>query len=207
MSGLNEPTVYIVDDDEAFRDALEMLVRTVGLQFRSFESAVAFLDQYDNDVLGCLLLDIRMPLMSGLELQDELLARDSNLPIIFLSSHGDIPMAIKAVKKGAWDFLSKPFRDQELLDCIQSAMLKNHAAEESLALRLDIDSNLTSLTPREKQILDLIVEGIANKVIAIKLDISQRTVEVHRANVMKKMEARSLAHLVTMISALAKPAD
>jgi two-component system response regulator FixJ len=207
MSDLNEPTVYIVDDDEAFRDALEMLVRTVGLQFRSFESAVAFLDQYENDAIGCLLLDIRMPLMSGLELQDALLARDSKLPIIFLSSHGDIPMAIKAVKKGAWDFLSKPFRDQELLDCIQSAILRNHAAEESLSLRLNIDSNIASLTPREKQILDLIVEGVANKVIAIKLDISQRTVEVHRANVMKKMEARSLAHIVTMMSALAKPTD
>lgn len=197
-----QATVYIIDDDEAVRDALEMLVKSIGLPSLSYESAIAFLDQYSDDLIGCLVLDIRMPLMSGLELQDELIARGSSLPIIFISGHGDIQMAVKAVKKGAMDFISKPFRDQELLDCIHSALHENHEVQEELSQQRDIAARMAILSPREKQVLDLMVEGLANKVIASNLDISQRTVEVHRAKVMQKMKVKSLTHLVKTIAIL-----
>ncbi|MEQ8312751.1 MAG: response regulator transcription factor [Gammaproteobacteria bacterium] len=199
---VSEPTVHVVDDDEAARDALEMLIRSIGLPVKSFNSAISFLDQYDNEARGCLLLDIRMPSMSGLELQDELIARNSSLSIIFITGHGDIPMAVRAIKKGAIDFISKPFRDQDLIECIQRALLINEESRDRINLQHQINENLAQLTQREKEIMDLMIEGLANKVIALELDISQRTVEVHRASVMTKMQAGSLAHLVKMITSM-----
>ncbi|MEQ8632385.1 MAG: response regulator transcription factor [Gammaproteobacteria bacterium] len=199
---VSEPTVHVVDDDEAVRDALEMLIRSIGLPVKSFNSAISFLDQYDNEARGCLLLDIRMPSMSGLELQDELIARNSSLSIIFITGHGDIPMAVRAIKKGAIDFISKPFRDQDLIECIQRALLINEESRDRINLQHQINENLAQLTQREKEIMDLMIEGLANKVIALELDISQRTVEVHRASVMTKMQAGSLAHLVKMITSM-----
>lgn len=194
--------VHIVDDDEAVRDSLEMLMKSVGLNIQSYESAIDFLDSIDADTSGCLVLDIRMPLMSGLELQDELISRHSLLPIIFISGHGDIPMAVKAVKKGAIDFISKPFQDQDLLDSVQRALREGDNLRNSQRAKMEVVDNLNKLSPREKQVLDLMVDGVANKVIALELQISQRTVEVHRANVMDKMNVSSLAQLVKSITSL-----
>jgi FixJ family two-component response regulator len=200
MTNDAQQTVYVIDDDEAVRDALGMLIRSIGLEVVTYASAIAFLEDYDENNLGCLVLDIRMPLMSGLELQDELISRHSTLPIIFISGHGDIPMAVKAVKKGAMDFVSKPFHDQDLLDGIQRALRKNLDIHEKNSNRKQIAKRRATLTPRETQILARMIEGLANKVMAIELEISQRTVEVHRASVMEKMQAKSLAQLVKMVS-------
>jgi FixJ family two-component response regulator len=202
MTNSVQQTVYIIDDDEAVRDALGMLIRSIGLEVKIYESAIAFLEHYEEKNRGCLVLDIRMPLMSGLELQDELISRQSTLPIIFISGHGDIPMAVKAVKKGAMDFFSKPFHDQELLDGIQRALRENLDIYEKAASQNRIASRRATLTKRENQVLTLMTDGVANKVIAIDLNISQRTVEVHRASVMEKMQAKSLAQLVKMVSSI-----
>lgn len=201
MSDISK-TVYIVDDDEAVRDALSMLVESVDLEPIAFSSALEFIEQYDDSFAGCLVLDIRMPGMSGLQLQEELKAKNSPLPIIFITGHGDIPMAVQAVKAGAIDFVSKPFRDQELLDCIQKALTdfsRNHQQHKE---RQTLASRLSTLTPREREVLHKMVEGKANKVIAAELNLSQRTVEVHRAHVMEKMETRSLAEIVRVMAAL-----
>lgn len=193
------PTVFIVDDDTAVRDALKFLLRSVGHPVETFASAQDFLDAYRDDRPGCLVLDIRMPGMSGLELQEKLVERRSILPIIFITGHGDVPMAVEAMQAGAMDFIQKPFRDQDLLDRINQALekdAKNRAALGELNL---IRERLASLTPREREVMDLVVHGKANKVIAGDLDLSQRTVEIHRARVMEKMQASSLAHLVRMV--------
>ncbi|MFT7470439.1 MAG: two-component system response regulator FixJ [Kiritimatiellia bacterium] len=202
MKSSSKQTVIIIDDDEAVRDSLEMLMKSIGLASKSFDSAVRFLEQYDPEETGCLILDVRMPVMGGLELQDELLLRKSTLPIIFISGHGDIPMAVQAVKKGAMDFISKPFREQELLDCVQRALKYNDELQNRVSAHAAVAENLLKLSPREKEVMDFMIEGSANKVIAIELGISQRTVEVHRAHVMEKMGARSLAQLVKMIASL-----
>ncbi|MFT4863045.1 MAG: two-component system response regulator FixJ [Pseudohongiellaceae bacterium] len=202
MKSNSVQTVTIVDDDEAVRDSIAMLIRSIGLAAKSFDSGVAFLQQYDPAEMGCLILDIRMPVMGGLEVQEELLLRNSTLPIIFISGHGDIPMAVKAVKKGAIDFISKPFREQELLDCVQRALIINDELKDRVSDQLAVTENLVKLSPREKEVMNLMIEGSANKVIAIDLGISQRTVEVHRAHVMEKTGARSLAQLVKMIASL-----
>jgi two-component system response regulator FixJ len=193
------PAVFIVDDDAAVRDALKFLLRSVGHPVEAFASALEFLDAYRDDRPGCLVLDIRMPGMSGLELQEKLVERRSILPIIFITGHGDVPMAVEAMQAGAMDFIQKPFRDQDLLDRINQALekdAKNRAALGELNL---IRERLASLTPREREVMDLVVHGKANKVIAGDLDLSQRTVEIHRARVMEKMQAASLAHLVRMV--------
>ncbi len=197
---MTEQLVYIVDDDEAVRDSLGLLFRSIGLQSRAFTSATEFLDVYTNDFTGCLVLDIRMPGMNGLELQDALITRESTLPIVFISGHGDIPMAVKAVKRGAIDFLAKPFRDQELLDCVQLAIKQNRERLSQESVQAGVRSRLQQLSPREREVLNSLVEGKANKVIAIELGISQRTVEVHRSKVMEKMDANSLAQLVKDIT-------
>ena len=202
MSTSPEPLVFIIDDDEAVRDALDMLFRSVGLAVHSFQSAIEFLEEYDDSLSGCVVLDIRMPTMRGLELQEELISRKSTLPIIFISGHGDIPMAVSAVKKGAMDFISKPFRDQDLLDCVQRALKENARLQDRAGAYQAAANNLNLLTPREREVLDLMIEGKANKVIAADMDISQRTVEVHRGNVMEKMGTRSLAQLVKMVTTL-----
>jgi len=199
MNNTNQQsTVYIVDDDQAIRHAMEMLMRSVGLDYEIFHSGNDFLASHTNDRAGCLVLDIRMPGLGGLELQDKLNEMGSTLPIIFITGHGDVPMAVEAMQKGAIDFIQKPFRDQELLDRIGEAVKadqeKRTAREEQHAVR----DRIEKLTNREREVLDLVVTGKPNKVIAYELGVSQRTVEIHRARVMEKMEAKSLADLVRM---------
>jgi two-component system response regulator FixJ len=195
----DEPAVFIVDDDAAVRDSLGLLLRSVGLRHESHSSASDFLETYDPARPGCLVLDVRMPGMSGLELQEELQKRHSTLPIIFLTAHGDVPMAVAAVKAGAVDFVQKPFRDQDLIDKIHHAINQDSRIREKLADRRKILSRIDSLTPREREVMDMVVDGKANKVIAIDLGLSQRTVEIHRARVMRKMNADSVSQLVQMV--------
>jgi two-component system response regulator FixJ len=193
-----KPTVYIVDDDDGMRRALGVLMTTVGYQPAAFAAPREFLAKYDPSQPGCLVLDVRMPEMSGLEVQQHLNRNGSMLPVILVSGHGDIPMAVQAMKDGAFDFLQKPFRDQELLDRINAALkldAENRASVDRLA---DLKQRADSLTPREREVMAMVVDGKANKVIAIDLGLSERTVEIHRANVMEKMGARSVAHLVKM---------
>jgi two-component system, LuxR family, response regulator FixJ len=191
-------TVYIVDDDDGMRRALGILMTTVGYQPVAFAGPREFLAKYDSSQPSCLVLDVRMPDMSGLEVQQHLNRSGAMLPVILISGHGDIPMAVQAMKDGAFDFLQKPFRDQDLLDRINGALkldAENRANVDRLA---DLTQRSGSLTPREREVLALVVDGKANKVIAIDLGLSERTVEIHRANVMEKMGARSVAHLVKM---------
>ena len=192
-------TIFIVDDDAAVRDALKLLLRSVGQAVETYGSAQEFLDVYSEDRAGCLVLDIRMPGMSGLELQQKLNEKHSILPIIFITGHGDVPMAVEAMQAGAVDFIQKPFRDQDLIDRINQALEKDNSNRAALGERNDIRKRLETLTPREREVLDLVVHGKANKVIAGDLKLSQRTVEIHRARVMEKMQASSLAHLVRMV--------
>ncbi|UCC83133.1 MAG: response regulator transcription factor [Gemmatimonadota bacterium] len=194
-----EPTVFVVDDDPGVLESLKLLLRSVGLAAETFASAHEFLEAYDPEKPGCVVLDVRMPDMSGLELQDRLRALESTLPIIFITAHGDVPMAVKAVKTGAVDFIQKPFRDQELIDRIQHAIEDNARNREQVRELKRYHDRMASLTPRERQVMELVVEGKANKVIASELGLSQRTVEIHRARVMKKMEASSVSSLVQMV--------
>jgi two-component system, LuxR family, response regulator FixJ len=194
-----KPTVFIVDDDAAVRDALKFLMRSVGHTVETFGSALDFLNAYSDDRPGCLVLDIRMPGLSGLELQDKLVEQRAIVPIIFITGHGDVPMAVEAMQAGAMDFIQKPFRDQDLLDRINQALERDAANRQALREANAIRERLASLTPREREVMDLVVQGKANKVIAGDLDLSQRTVEIHRARVMEKMNASSLAHLVRMV--------
>jgi FixJ family two-component response regulator len=195
----SRPTIFVVDDDAAVRDALKLLLRSVGQPVETFASAQEFLEAYSEDRPGCLVLDIRMPGMSGLELQQKLNEKHSILPIIFITGHGDVPMAVEAMQAGAVDFIQKPFRDQDLIDRINQALEKDNNNRAALGERNDIRRRLETLTPREREVLDLVVHGKANKVIAGDLKLSQRTVEIHRARVMEKMQASSLAHLVRMV--------
>ncbi|MCC7414366.1 MAG: response regulator transcription factor [Gammaproteobacteria bacterium] len=188
--------VYVVDDDEAVRASVSLLLRSVGLEVYSYPSARALLDDALPAACACLVLDVRMPGMSGLELQRELAARRLDLPIVFITGHGDVPMAVAAMKAGAVDFLQKPFNDQDLIERVQQALL---GAERTAAAAAEIDdvrTRMARLTPREHQVLARVVDGQANKTIAAALSLSERTVEIHRARAMEKMEARSLAELV-----------
>ena len=193
-----KPIVYIVDDDDGMRRALGILMTTVGYQPAAFAGPRDFLAKYDASQPGCLVLDVRMPEMSGLEVQQHLNRSGSMLPVILVSGHGDIPMAVQAMKDGAFDFLQKPFRDQELLDRINAALKLDAENRASVDRMADLKQRSDSLTPREREVMALVVDGKANKVIAIDLGLSERTVEIHRANVMEKMGARSVAHLVKM---------
>lgn len=195
----SEATVFIVDDDEAVRDSLGLLLRSVGFRARCYGSAKDFLKAFEPRDYGCLVLDIRMPGMTGLELQKHLAEIGCNIPIVFITGHGDIPMAVEAVRQGAIDFLQKPFADQELVDRINDAMKLAAEQREGELERLEILDRIESLTAREKQVMGQVVLGKANKVIAGDLGVSQRTVEIHRARVMEKMQANSLAHLVRMV--------
>ncbi len=194
-----QTTVFIVDDDEAVRDSLKMLMESVDLHAEVFASAHEFLQLFDDDRSGCLVLDIRMPGMSGLELQAVLNERRSMLPVIFITGHGDVPMAVQAIRGGAQDFIQKPFREQELLDRVQQVLAEDSRNRDVLHQKRDILERLSTLTPREREVMGLVVAGNANKVIAIDLGLSQRTVEIHRAHVMDKMQTKSLAHLVRMM--------
>jgi FixJ family two-component response regulator len=194
-----EATVFVVDDDDAVRESLVFLMKSVGLRAESFASAQAFLDVYNAQRAGCLVLDIRMPGMSGLELQDKLKQLGSILPIIFITGHGDVPMAVKAIKAGAADFVQKPFRDQELIDRIREVLEEDAEVRADKLQRNEILRRMGTLTEREREVMEQVVDGKANKVVAIDLNVSQRTVEIHRANVMEKMKARSLAQLVRLV--------
>jgi len=194
--------VYIVEDDEAVRDSLQMMLESVGRDVDVFASADMFLAQYSEQMAGCIVLDIRMPGMNGMELQRRLNDLNSILPIIFVTGHGDVPMAVEAMQQGAVDFVQKPYREQELLDKISQAMLLDHENRASLLQQQLILENMQDLTPREKDVMSLMIEGKANKVIAADLNISKRTVEIHRARVMEKLNANSLAHMVRMYMAV-----
>jgi len=194
-------TVFVVDDDEAVRDSLALLLRSVELAVATFSSANEFLDSYDPAAPGCLILDVRLPGMSGLELQQRLADDGADLPIVFITGHGDVPMAVRAMRRGAVDFLQKPFSDQELLDRVQQALAEQSQRRQQSESKAEIAQRIRSLTPREHEVMELIVEGLANKVIANRLGTSQRTVEVHRASVMRKMQADSVARLVHLVFA------
>lgn len=192
------PTVFIVDDDPAIRFAMQALMDSVNLQHEIFGSADEFLENVSEQRPGCLVLDIRMPGLGGLELQDELIKRGNTVPVIFITGHGDVPMAVEAMQKGAVDFIQKPFRDQDLLDRISEALKTDQERREQREKHAVVSERVERLTNREKEVFDLVVTGKPNKVIAYELGVSQRTVEIHRARVMEKMQARSLADLVKM---------
>ena len=197
-----EPTVFVIDDDKAVRHFLRGLIASVNLRVEAFASAQEFLAAYRSSSPGCLLLDIRMPGMSGLELQQELSVRGIDLPVIVLTGHGDVQVAVHAMKAGAVDFIEKPFNNELLLDRVQKAVAKSVDTYENRIKRDEILNRRKLLTPRERQVLDLVVAGESNKGIARHLHISEKTVEIHRANVMGKMQAKSLADLVKIVSTL-----
>ena len=199
MTKKASPTVFVVDDDESVRGSLRFLLRSAGLESRAFGSAPEFLGAYDPAQPGCLVLDVRMPGMSGLELQQELNLRGAVIPVIFITGHGDIPMAVEAMQHGAHDFLQKPFRDEDLIERVRRALAKDAKARAALEEHKAIREHLDSLTPREREVLALMVRGKPNKIMAHELGVSQRTVEIHRARVMEKSGASSLAELVRMV--------
>jgi FixJ family two-component response regulator len=192
----NSPAVFIVDDDSAVRDAIRCLVESVGLRCRLFSSGLEFLNACGTSPFGCLVLDVRMAGISGLDLQDELRARAIDLPTIIISGHGDILMAVQAMKNGALDFLEKPFRNQVLLDSINRALEQNAKRCDEKSVLKDIEARYFQLTAREKEVFGLLIEGKATKLVARELNLSHRTVEVHRAHIMKKIGAQSVSDLV-----------
>jgi FixJ family two-component response regulator len=198
----DSPLVYLVDDDDAIRDSLGLLLRSVGLECAVYASALEFLEAYDDDRHSCLVADIRMPGLSGLELQQRLAEQHSDIPIIFITGHGDVPMAVTAMKSGAADFIQKPFRDQDLIDRIHKALAQDQERRSSRAQEKTIRERIATLTPREVEVMQRVVKGQANKVIAMDLGVSQRTVELHRARVMRKLKMRSLAELVSAVGKL-----
>jgi len=195
----DEHLVFVVDDDQAMRASLQWLIESVGMAVRTFDSANAFLAAYEPSWFGCLLLDVRMPGMSGLELQAYLARRDIRLPVIVITGHGDIAMAVKAMKAGAVDFIEKPFNDEDLLSSIRNALRHDEQQRALHARRADIAARLEELTPREHEVMTMVTDGKSNKEIAAALGVSAKTVEVHRARVMDKMRADSLAELVRMV--------
>lgn len=200
-----EPTVFVVDDEEGVRKSLKLLIHSVNLPAEVFSSAQEFLDAYQTHRPGCLVLDIRMPQMSGLDLQDEMNRRGITLPVIFMTGHGDVPSAVRAMKRGAFDFIEKPFRDQVMHDCIYQAF-KHDAKVRSEQAHVEHARRLyESLTDRERTVMGMVASGKANKVIAMDLGVTQKTVEFHRANVMHKLQVQSLADLVQLAALLELP--
>ncbi|MDH3316370.1 MAG: response regulator [Gammaproteobacteria bacterium] len=196
----DDATVYVVDDDEAIRHSLNLLIGAVGLNVRVFSDAASFIEAFDPALRGCIVADLSMPGMNGLEMQERLNQLDCRLPIIFLSGHGDVPAAVRALQKGAVDFLEKPFNPKLLLERIEQAVARDSdlsAAEEKKA---EIASRIKKLTAREREIMTLVADGKSSKIIALDLGISERTVELHRFHIMKKMQARSVADLMRMLS-------
>ena len=194
----SEPVVFIVDDDASVRKSLERLVRSVGLRGETFASAPEFLQGAAADSPSCLVLDVRMPGVSGLALQATLAASGHRIPIIFITGHGDITMSVRAMKAGAVDFLPKPFNDQDLLEAIQEAIARDQQAREKRTALQDIQRRVVLLTPRERDVLALVITGLLNKQIAAELGMSEKTVKVHRAQVMQKMQVSSVAQLVLL---------
>jgi FixJ family two-component response regulator len=200
-----DAVVFVVDDDAAVRRSLDNLIRSVGLRAETFASAQEFLSSKRPDVPGCLVLDVRLPGLSGLDLQNRMAEADMEIPIIFITGHGDIPMTVQAMKAGAVEFLTKPFREQDLLDAIQQALERDSQAREQRAEIEGLRRRFASLTPREREVMALMVAGLLNKQIAGELGASETTVKIHRHNVMEKMAAGSLADLVRMADKLRTP--
>jgi len=194
-----DPTVFVVDDDDAVRSFLSELIASVGLNVETYASAQKFLDTCERGRAGCLVLDIRMPGMSGLELQKELVTRDIRIPVIILTGHGDVQTAVETMKAGAFDFIEKPFNNELLLDRVQRAVAQQVDVTADSVKRDEIADRRALLTPRERQVMDMVANGEMNKLIAHRLGISEKTVEIHRSKVMEKMQARSLADLVRMV--------
>jgi two-component system response regulator FixJ len=195
------PTVFVVDDDQAMRNSLKWLIETVGMNVEAYASADEFIRNYYPGRAGCLLLDVRMPGMSGLELQEHFLEQQIKIPIIIITGHGDVPMAVRAMKAGAVDFIEKPFNDELLLDSIRNALALDVEQRAAQSERAVVAARLAQLTPREHEVMEMVTAGKANKEIALALGVSAKTVEAHRARVMEKMQANSLAALVRMVIA------
>jgi FixJ family two-component response regulator len=192
------PTVFVVDDDQAMRNSLKWLIESVSMQVETYDSATAFIQSYYPGRSGCILLDVRMPGMSGLELQEHLVSNQIAIPVIIITGHADVPMAVRAMKAGAVDFIEKPFNDEMLLESIRHALMLNEKQRDLQSQRAEIATRLARLTPREHEVMVMVTNGRANKEIATSLGVSAKTVEAHRARVMEKMEAGSLAELVRM---------
>ncbi|MEE4638234.1 MAG: response regulator [Wenzhouxiangella sp.] len=198
MPRASQPQVYLVDDDPDVRAAVGLLLRTENFQVCTFENARGLLDAVDEQTPGCAVLDVRLPDMDGLKLQREMRRRGIRMPIIFITGHGDIPMAVRAVNDGALDFLEKPFRDDSLIEAVRHGLVTDEDQRAGAAEMMKVEQRLATLTPRERQVLEGLLDGKPNKLIAWDLEVSVRTVEIHRSNLMQKMGAKSASHLARL---------
>jgi FixJ family two-component response regulator len=202
ITSAEEPIVYVVDDDASVREALRSLFRSVGLRVEVFGSAHEFLQSKLPDVASCLILDIRLPRLSGLDFQADLAEAGIHIPIIFMTGHGDIPMTVRAMKAGAVDFLTKPFRDQDMLDAVTAAIERDRNSRNEAKILSDLKARFATLSAREREVMALVTAGLMNKQIAAEIGIAEITVKIHRGHIMRKMAAKSLADLVKMAQAL-----
>jgi len=198
----SQPIVFVIDDDPNMREAMQRLFRSVGLQVQVFDSSTQFLQAELNDGPSCLVLDVRLPGLGGLDFQDELVKSNVQMPIVFMTGHGDIPMSVRAMKAGAIEFLTKPFRDQEMLDAVQLGLEQDRARRASEMAIVDLRARFATLTPREREVMALVTAGLMNKQTAGELNLAEITVKLHRHSVMRKMQAKTLADLVRMADAL-----